>query len=132
MLSYKEVLANYQEITKFVKGTFAAKAPVIPISAQLKYNIEVIIEIVVEGVPVIPISAQLKYNDNDLRSVWNSTELGSMEVGTDGSHQPDSSDGAGGFIMANNKEKAPLVRGGGKCFLQDDMSSMTTEHVGII
>jgi len=43
LLSYKEVLANYQEITKFVKGTFAAKAPIIPISAQSKLNIDALI-----------------------------------------------------------------------------------------
>jgi len=43
LLSYKEVLANYQEITKFVKGTFAAKSPVIPISAQSGLNIDALI-----------------------------------------------------------------------------------------
>jgi translation initiation factor 2 subunit 3 len=43
LLSYKEVLANYQEITKFVKGTYAAKAPIIPISAQSGLNIDALI-----------------------------------------------------------------------------------------
>jgi len=43
LLSYEEALANYQEITKFVKGTHAAKAPVIPISAQSKLNIDALI-----------------------------------------------------------------------------------------
>ena len=43
LLSYNEVLANYQEITKFVKGTYAAKAPVIPISAQSGLNIDALI-----------------------------------------------------------------------------------------
>ena len=43
LLSYKEVLANYQEITKFVKGTYAAKAPIIPISAQSELNIDALI-----------------------------------------------------------------------------------------
>jgi translation initiation factor 2 subunit 3 len=43
LLSYKEALSNYQEITKFVKGTHAAKAPVIPISAQSGLNIDALI-----------------------------------------------------------------------------------------
>ena len=43
LLSYKEVLANYQEITKFVKGTHAAKSPIIPISAQSGLNIDALI-----------------------------------------------------------------------------------------
>lgn len=32
---------QYEQITKFVQGTVAEGAPIIPISAQLKYNIEV-------------------------------------------------------------------------------------------
>ena len=36
----------------FVKGTMAENAPIIPISAQLKYNIEVISEYVVKKIPI--------------------------------------------------------------------------------
>ena len=43
LLSYNESLTNYQEITKFVKGTHAGKAPVIPISAQSHLNIDALI-----------------------------------------------------------------------------------------
>lgn len=32
---------QYEQIAKFVQGTVAEGAPIIPISAQLKYNIEV-------------------------------------------------------------------------------------------
>lgn len=32
---------QHEQITKFVQGTVAEGAPIIPISAQLKYNIEV-------------------------------------------------------------------------------------------
>lgn len=32
---------QYEQIVKFVQGTVAEGAPIIPISAQLKYNIEV-------------------------------------------------------------------------------------------
>lgn len=32
---------NYEQIAGFVQGTVAENAPVIPISAQLKYNVDV-------------------------------------------------------------------------------------------
>jgi translation initiation factor 2 gamma subunit (eIF-2gamma) len=35
---------QYDQIMKFVQGTVAESAPIIPISAQLKYNIEVVCE----------------------------------------------------------------------------------------
>jgi len=43
LLPYQEVMENYQDITKFVKGTFAAKSPIIPISAQSGLNIDALI-----------------------------------------------------------------------------------------
>jgi translation initiation factor 2 subunit 3 len=43
LLSYDEVLANYKDITKFVKGTNAEKSPIIPISAQSGLNIDALI-----------------------------------------------------------------------------------------
>ena len=43
LLSYQEVLANYQDIAKFVKGTHATKSPIIPISAQSGLNIDALI-----------------------------------------------------------------------------------------
>ena len=43
LLSYKETLQNYQDITKFVKGSHASKAPIIPISAQSGLNIDALI-----------------------------------------------------------------------------------------
>lgn len=43
---------QYDQIIKFVQGTVAEKAPVIPISAQLKYNIEAICEYLVKKVPI--------------------------------------------------------------------------------
>jgi translation initiation factor 2 subunit 3 len=44
--------AHYQSILKFVQGTVADGAPIIPISAQLKYNIDAINEYIVKKVPV--------------------------------------------------------------------------------
>ena len=43
LLSYEDAIANYKDITKFVKGTYAEKAPIIPISAQSGLNIDALI-----------------------------------------------------------------------------------------
>lgn len=40
----KKVLENYKQIKKFIKGTAAEKAPIIPVSAQHGSNIDVLIE----------------------------------------------------------------------------------------
>ncbi|XP_078001361.1 eukaryotic translation initiation factor 2 subunit 3, Y-linked [Glandiceps talaboti] len=42
---------QFEQIQRFVQGTIAEGAPVIPISAQLKYNIEVICEYIVKKIP---------------------------------------------------------------------------------
>jgi translation initiation factor 2 subunit 3 len=44
LVSEKQALENYKEIKEFVKGTIAEKAPIIPISAQHKINIDVLIQ----------------------------------------------------------------------------------------
>ena len=43
LVSYKEAMANYSDIAKFVKGTNATKSPIIPISAQSGLNIDPLI-----------------------------------------------------------------------------------------
>uniref|UniRef100_A0A7M4E7W5 protein-synthesizing GTPase n=2 Tax=Archosauria TaxID=8492 RepID=A0A7M4E7W5_CROPO len=43
---------QYEQILSFVQGTVAEGAPIIPISAQLKYNIEVVCEYIVKKIPV--------------------------------------------------------------------------------
>uniref|UniRef100_A0A8C5L962 protein-synthesizing GTPase n=1 Tax=Jaculus jaculus TaxID=51337 RepID=A0A8C5L962_JACJA len=52
----KESQANeqYEQILAFVQGTVAEGAPIIPISAQLKYNIEIVCEYIVKKIPVPP------------------------------------------------------------------------------
>ena len=50
LVSYKEALANYNDITKFVKGTKIAKSPIIPISAQSKLNIDALIAAIEENI----------------------------------------------------------------------------------
>lgn len=43
---------HYQSILKFIRGTVADGSPVIPISAQLKFNIDAINEMLVTKIPV--------------------------------------------------------------------------------
>ena len=43
---------QYDAICKFIQGTIADGAPVIPISAQLKYNIDVVCEYICKKIPV--------------------------------------------------------------------------------
>ncbi|KAG8951032.1 hypothetical protein FRC04_006893 [Tulasnella sp. 424] len=43
---------QYKSITAFVKGTVAESSPIVPISAQLKYNIDAVNEYIVKRVPV--------------------------------------------------------------------------------
>lgn len=46
LVTYKEAMANYRDIKKFVKGTNAADAPILPVSAQSKLNIDALIGLV--------------------------------------------------------------------------------------
>merc|ERR1712180_566654 len=45
---------QYEQILAFVQGTVAEGAPIIPISAQLKYNIEVVCEYITKKIPIPP------------------------------------------------------------------------------
>lgn len=44
LAQYEEALDNYKQIKEFVSGSIAEKAPIIPVSAQHKLNIDVLIE----------------------------------------------------------------------------------------
>ncbi|KAJ9691516.1 hypothetical protein PVL29_013635 [Vitis rotundifolia] len=43
---------QHEAIQKFIQGTVADGAPVVPISAQLKYNIDVVCEYIVKKIPI--------------------------------------------------------------------------------
>eukprot|EP00894_Picocystis_sp_ML_P000475 jgi/Pico_ML_1/50992/g2101.t2 len=52
-LIQESVAANQEEaIQKFIQGTIADGSPVVPVSAQLKYNIDVVCEYLVNKIPV--------------------------------------------------------------------------------
>jgi len=50
-VSKERVIENYKEIKEFVKGTIAENAPIIPISAQQKINIDALIQAIEETIP---------------------------------------------------------------------------------
>jgi len=52
LVKESETIERYKEIKKFIKGTVANDAPIIPISAQLKYNIDVVCEYMVKFIPI--------------------------------------------------------------------------------
>jgi translation initiation factor 2 subunit 3 len=52
LVKESSALTQHEDILKFIQGTVADGAPVIPISAQLKYNINVICEYIVNKIPV--------------------------------------------------------------------------------
>lgn len=43
---------NYNEIKEFIKGTRVENSPIVPISAQFKYNIDVVLQYLVNFIPV--------------------------------------------------------------------------------
>ncbi|KAJ7088134.1 elongation factor Tu GTP binding domain-containing protein [Mycena epipterygia] len=47
-----QALEHQKSITAFVKGTIAESSPIVPISAQLKYNIDAINEYIVKRIPI--------------------------------------------------------------------------------
>jgi translation initiation factor 2 subunit 3 len=44
LTAYEKAITNFDEIKEFVKGSLAEKAPIIPVSAQHKVNIDALIE----------------------------------------------------------------------------------------
>ena len=52
LIKEEQAREQNEQILKFIEGTVAEGAPVIPISAQLKYNIEVVCEYIVKKIPV--------------------------------------------------------------------------------
>lgn len=52
LMREENALQHYQSIQRFIKGTVADGSPIIPISAQLKYNIDAINESLVTKIPV--------------------------------------------------------------------------------
>jgi len=54
LIKEAQAQAQYEEIKKFVAGTAADSSPIIPISAVLKYNVDVVCEYLCTQVPIPP------------------------------------------------------------------------------
>ncbi|MCC6034015.1 MAG: translation initiation factor IF-2 subunit gamma [Desulfurococcaceae archaeon] len=52
VVSREKALKNYEEIKKFVQGTIAEDAPIIPVSALHKVNIDVVVEALYKLIPL--------------------------------------------------------------------------------
>mmetsp|Transcript_6422 Transcript_6422/g.18826 ORF Transcript_6422/g.18826 Transcript_6422/m.18826 type:complete len:474 (-) Transcript_6422:488-1909(-) len=52
LVKQDQAMTQHEQIRKFVAGTVADGAPIIPISAVLKYNIDVVVEYICHHVPV--------------------------------------------------------------------------------
>ena len=52
LVSPEKLQENHKQIKEFVKGTSAEKSLIIPISAQHKYNIGVVLEYIVKKIPI--------------------------------------------------------------------------------
>eukprot|EP00475_Leptophrys_vorax_P031404 TRINITY_DN47563_c0_g1_i1.p1 TRINITY_DN47563_c0_g1~~TRINITY_DN47563_c0_g1_i1.p1 ORF type:complete len:435 (+),score=52.84 TRINITY_DN47563_c0_g1_i1:262-1566(+) len=82
---------QHEAIQKFIQGTIADGAPVIPISAQLKYNVDVVCETIVKRIP-IPV--------RDFVSPPNMIVIRSFDVNKPGAEVDDIKGGvAGGSIL---------------------------------
>ncbi|KAK5097823.1 eukaryotic translation initiation factor 2 subunit gamma [Exophiala xenobiotica] len=52
LMRQNDAQTHYESILKFIKGTVADGSPIIPISAQLRYNIDAVNEFLVTKIPV--------------------------------------------------------------------------------
>jgi translation initiation factor 2 subunit 3 len=54
LMAKEAIMTHYQSIQKFIRGTVAKKSPVVAISAQLKINIDAVLDHLVNYIPVPP------------------------------------------------------------------------------
>jgi translation initiation factor 2 subunit 3 len=50
LATYEEAMDNYNQIKEFVKGSIAEKAPIVPVSAQHRFNIDALIEAIEDAI----------------------------------------------------------------------------------
>jgi len=83
---------HHKSIVSFVKGTVAESSPIVPISAQLKYNIDAVNEYIVKRIPI---------PDRDFASTPRLIVIRSFDVNKPGAEVDDLKGGvAGGSILS--------------------------------
>ncbi|XP_071715176.1 eukaryotic translation initiation factor 2 subunit gamma-like [Rutidosis leptorrhynchoides] len=91
LISENVAISQHEAILKFIQGTVAEGAPVIPVSAQLKYNIDVVCEYIINRIPI---------PKRNFISPPNMTVIRSFDVNKPGSVIDDIKGGvAGGSIL---------------------------------
>ena len=91
---------QHDAIQDFIKGTIAEKAPIVPISAQLKYNVDAVCEYIVKRIPV-PV--------RDFTSPPQMIVIRSFDVNKPGSEVEELRGGvAGGSILQVWHDKLPF------------------------
>ncbi|CAG0905668.1 unnamed protein product [Cyprideis torosa] len=91
LVKESQAMEQHEQILKFVQGTVAEGSPIIPISAQLKYNIEVLCEYITTKIPI---------PTRDFASLPKLIVIRSFDVNKPGSEVDDLKGGvAGGSIL---------------------------------
>eukprot|EP01119_Soliformovum_irregulare_P016061 TRINITY_DN4619_c0_g1_i2.p1 TRINITY_DN4619_c0_g1~~TRINITY_DN4619_c0_g1_i2.p1 ORF type:complete len:325 (-),score=123.26 TRINITY_DN4619_c0_g1_i2:83-1057(-) len=52
LIKQSAAVQNHQQILNFIEGTIAQNSPIVPISAQMKYNIDVLCEYICTSIPI--------------------------------------------------------------------------------
>lgn len=75
LVTESAALNQAEAIARFVQGTIAEPAPVVPVSAQLKYNIDAVCEYLVKKIP-IPVRDFVSPPQARVLEVWEGTKGG--------------------------------------------------------
>ena len=52
LVTETDAVGQHKQIKQFVKGTVAENAPIVPISAQLEHNVDLVCHHIVKNIPV--------------------------------------------------------------------------------
>ena len=60
LVTETDAVGQHKQIKQFVKGTVAESAPIVPISAQLEHNVDLVCHHIVKNIPV-PVRRRVNY-----------------------------------------------------------------------
>ncbi|KAK4857241.1 hypothetical protein QYF36_025994 [Acer negundo] len=107
---------QHEAIQKFIKGTVAEGAPVVPISAQLKYNVDAVCEYIVKKIPI---------PERNFTSPPHMIVIRSFDVNKPGSEVDDITGGvAGGSILRGVLKLNQLIEVRPGIFVKDDSGNI--------
>uniref|UniRef100_A0A452ZJV3 protein-synthesizing GTPase n=1 Tax=Aegilops tauschii subsp. strangulata TaxID=200361 RepID=A0A452ZJV3_AEGTS len=100
LIQESAAMNQHEAIQKFIQGTIAEGAPVVPISAQLKYNIDVICEYIIKKIPI---------PERNFTSPPNMIVIRSFDVNKPGSEVDEIRGGVGVLRVNQNIEVRPGI-----------------------